>query len=41
MMEDRDVNEFLLTVFIEWVKKTVRGRLGRMKDLYLYTQASW
>jgi hypothetical protein len=25
-MEDRDVNEFLLAVFIEWVRKTAKRR---------------
>jgi hypothetical protein len=28
IMEDRDVNEFLLAVFIEWVRKAGRGNCG-------------
>ena len=26
LMEDKDVNEFLLTVFVEWVRKTAKRR---------------
>ena len=26
LMEDRDVNEFLLTVFVEWVRRTAKRR---------------
>jgi hypothetical protein len=26
LMEDRDVNEFLLAVFVEWVRKTAKRR---------------
>jgi|GEM_PF-4549195 len=28
-MEDKDVNEFLLTVFVEWVRRTAKRRRGR------------
>ena len=28
LMEDKDVNEFVLRVFIEWVKETMRRVVG-------------
>jgi len=28
LMEDRDVNEFLLTVFVEWVRRAAKRRMG-------------
>jgi len=28
LMEDRDVNEFLLTVFVEWVRRTAKRKVA-------------
>jgi hypothetical protein len=28
LIEDKDVNEFLLAAFIEWVRKTARRRVA-------------